>query len=99
VLACWQLIMALDGNDSRVPYPKPKSLRQACRYRPEACVASDALTAHWREGRCGMAARAARRNGFGLVSQEAEQLRRSRRDAEDALIAHGVSSGGASARG
>jgi hypothetical protein len=52
--------------------------------------------AHWREDHDRLAAKAVRGKGFGLVSQEAEQLRQSLRDVDDALIAHGVRSMAAS---
>ena len=71
-----------------VPHPKTKLLRQACRYRHKAWMASDALMAHWREDQDGPAAKTVLGNGCSLGSQEAEQLGQSRRHADDALIAH-----------
>ena len=66
---------------------KRKLLRQARHYRQEAWKAWDALMAHWRQHHYGPTAKTVLGNGFSLVSQEAEQLRESRRHADDALIA------------
>jgi hypothetical protein len=65
-----------------------KSLRLARRYRYRAWMAGNALMAHWRADHNGPAAKTALGNVFCLCSQEAEQLRQSRRHADDALIAH-----------
>jgi hypothetical protein len=75
-------IKAQAGDGCCLPYSKTKSLQQARRYRQKACMASDALMAHWRQDHDGPTVK--------TVSQEAEQLRQSRRHADDALIAHGA---------
>jgi hypothetical protein len=77
-------IKALAGDGFFVPYSKTKSLQQARRYRQQACMAYDALMAHWLGDHNGL--KCGTRNGFSLVSQEAEQLRQSRRHADDTLI-------------
>jgi len=93
LLASYRLAVSLYSTSvaqiKTLPHPKTESLRQTYRYRRKASIAWDALMAH-HEDHEGFAARG---NGFGLVSQEAEQLRRSRRDADDALIAQEISSG------